>query len=195
MKKNLTLLLILLSLSPVVLGQTAAKGLEGSWQGTLDAGEKLRLVLTVSKSNDGAYSGKIDSLDQGASIPIEVITVEGDSVRLELKTVDAVFEGKLNPDRSELIGKFSQGGAVLPLTFKRSAESKPEAPAAKTGTPQRPLDVPVDVTVPLPPTAFRAGGEISLLRAAYDGMAEPMSSLPGRVDGRRFSGAKLATYE
>src|SRR6266705_3582960 len=116
MKQKLTfILLILFTLSAQVFGQTAAQGLEGSWQGTLDAGAKLRLVLTVSKSNDGAYTGKIDSLDQGATIPIEVITVEGDAVRLELKTVGAVFEGKLNPERSELSGNFSQGGGVLPL--------------------------------------------------------------------------------
>jgi len=162
MKKKLTLLLILLTLSARVFGQTAARGLEGSWQGTLDAGAKLRLVLTVSKSNDGVYTGKIDSLDQGATIPIEVITVEGDAVRLELKTVGAVFEGKLNSDRSELSGNFSQGGGVLPLTFKRSAEAKPEAPAAKPATPQRPLDVPVDVTVPVQPTAFKGGGKTHL---------------------------------
>jgi len=197
MKNVLTLLLILLSLSPVVLGQTAAKGVEGSWQGTLDAGEKLRLVLTVSKSNDGAYSGKIDSLDQGASIPIEVITVEGDSVRLELKTVDAVFEGKLNPDRSELSGKFSQGGSVLPLTFKRSVEAKPEAPAAKPATPQRPLDVPVDVTVPVPPAAFKAGGKTHFcyeLHITNYGRADVVLT---RVElmGGGSPGTKFATYE
>ena len=149
MNKKITTLLLLLGLAVPLLGQTPAKGLEGSWQGTLDAGERLRLVLTVSKSTDGTYSGKIDSLDQGATIPIEVITVSGDSVRLELKTVGAVFEGKLNADRSELTGQFSQGGALLPLTFKRSVEASPEAPSTKPSAPQKPLDVPVDVTVPV----------------------------------------------
>src|SRR5262249_11126173 len=67
-----------------------AAGVEGTWQGTLDAGEKLRLVLTISKSASG-YTGNIDSLDQGASIPADV-TVNGDSVRVELKSVGAVYE-------------------------------------------------------------------------------------------------------
>lgn len=162
MNKKIALLLILLSLSTHLFGQTPAKGLEGAWQGTLDAGEKLRLVLTVSKANDGAYSGKIDSLDQGASIPIEVITVNGDSVRLELKTVGAVFEGKLNADRSELTGQFSQGGAILPLAFRRSGEAVAEAQATKPAAPQRPLDVPVEVTMPLRPTEFKGGGKTHL---------------------------------
>src|SRR6185295_17974028 len=163
MKKKLFLLLILVALSTHVFAQAGAKGIEGSWQGTLDAGEKLRLVLTVSKAADGTYTGKIDSLDQGAIVPIEVITVKGDSVRLEMKSVDAVFEGKMNSNSSELTGNFSQGGNTLPLTFKRSAEAKTEAPpakpeaqaakpeaqTAKPAAPQRPLDVPVEVSIPV----------------------------------------------
>lgn len=162
MNKKIALLLILLSLSTRLFGQTASKGLEGVWQGTLDAGEKLRLVLTVSKAADGAYSGKIDSLDQGASIPIEVITVNGDSVRLELKTVGGVFEGKLNANRSELTGNFSQAGTLLPLTLKRSDEAIAEAQATKPAAPQRPIDVPVDVKIPVRPAEFKGGGKTHL---------------------------------
>lgn len=162
MNKKIALLLILFALSTSMFGQTGAKGLEGTWEGTLDAGEKLRLVLIVSKVNDGAYSGKIDSLDQGASIPIEVITVDGNSVRLELKTVGGVFEGKLNADHSELTGTFSQGGALLPLTLKRSAKPIAEAQVAKPAAPQRPIDVPVDVTMPVRPTEFKGGGKTHL---------------------------------
>src|SRR6185295_2108661 len=101
--------------------QTPAKGFEGSWQGTLEAGgTKLRLVLTVTKSDAGAYAGKVDSLDQGATIPIDIITVNGDAVRLEVKSPAIVFEGTLNKERTELTGTFSQGGQQIPLTFKRS---------------------------------------------------------------------------
>jgi hypothetical protein len=168
MNKKIALLLVLLSLSVRLLGQTPARGLEGVWQGTLDAGEKLRLVLTISKSADGSFSGKVDSLDQGASIPIDVITVNGDSVRLELKTVGGVFEGKLNADHSELTGTFSQGGAVLPLGFKRGGEASAQAQATKPDqatkptTPQRPIDVPVDVVIPAPPIAFNGGAKTHL---------------------------------
>jgi hypothetical protein len=162
MNKKIAALLILVGLSGQMLGQTPTKGVEGSWQGTLDAGEKLRLVLTVSKSTGGAYSGKLDSLDQGSSIPIEVIAVSGDSVRLELKTVGAVFEGKLNADRSELTGTFSQGGASFPLVFKRSGEAIAGAQAAKPSSPQRPIDVPVDVAISVQPAVFKGGGRTHL---------------------------------
>ena len=71
MKKILLMLLLLLALSCLVFSQTPAKDFEGAWQGTLDAGgTKLRLVVTITKSEAGAYSGKLDSLDQGATLPI-----------------------------------------------------------------------------------------------------------------------------
>lgn len=157
MTKKLSLLLILICFTGQLFGQTGVRSLEGSWQGTLDVGQKLRLALTVSKSPDGAYSGKVDSLDQGTSIPIEVIKVSAESVRLELQTVGAVFEGKLNADGSELAGQFSQGGNSFPLTFKRGAAAAVEAP--KPSPPQRPLDIPVEVVVPVPPTTFKGGGK------------------------------------
>ncbi len=160
MTKKIAVLLILICLAGQLFGQTPAKSLEGSWHGTLDAGQKLRLVLTVSKSPDGAYSGKMDSLDQGAIIPIEVIKVDGDSVRLELQTVEAVFEGKLNANSSELSGQFSQGGANLPLTFKRGAATNTETP--KPSPPQKPMDVPVEVVIPAPPITFSGGGKTHL---------------------------------
>ena len=107
MKHGLLMLLFLLGLSCQVFGQTRAKDFEGSWQGTLEAsGTKLRVALTVTKSDTGAYAGKLDSLDQGATIPIDTITVNGDAVRLEIKSPAIVFEGTLNRERTELTGTF-----------------------------------------------------------------------------------------
>ena len=130
MKRILLILLFLLGLSCVVFGQ-AQLGLEGSWLGTLEAGEtKLRLVLTITRSDAGTYAGKFESLDQDATIPIDTITLNGDDVRMEVKSAGIVFESVLNKERTELTGKFSQGGQVIPLTLKRSEQ----APAA-TPTP------------------------------------------------------------
>jgi dienelactone hydrolase len=123
MKNSLLMLLFLLCLSSQLFGQTPAKDFEASWQGTLEAGgTKLRLVLTVTKSA-GAYTAKLDSLDQGATIPVDTIMVNGDAVRLEMKSVQAVFEGVLNKERTELTGTFTQGGQQFPLTLKRSEQA------------------------------------------------------------------------
>jgi uncharacterized protein len=130
MKNSLLMLLLLLGLSCQVFAQTQPKDIVGSWNGTLDAGEqKLRLVVTVTKSDTGVYSGKLESVDQGATIPIDTITVNGDAVRLEIKEPAIVYEGTLNKERTELTGTFNQGGQQFPLTLKRSE------PAAATPSP------------------------------------------------------------
>jgi uncharacterized protein len=134
MKNSLLMLLLLLGLSCPVIGQTPAKGFEGSWQGTLEAGgTKLRLVVTVTKSDAGTYAGKLESLDQGATIPIDTITVNGDAVRLEIKSQAIVFEGTLNKEHTELTGTFTQADQQLPLTLKRSEQA---AVATPTPTPK-----------------------------------------------------------
>ena len=163
MKNRLSMLLFLLGLSCQVLAQTPAQGLEGSWQGTLEAGgAKLRLVLTVTKSDTGAYAAKLDSLDQGASMPVDTITVDSNAVRVEIKSVGAVFAGVLNKERTELAGKFSQAGQEFPLTFKRSEEGATAAAAPPKPKPDysAPADAPYtaeDVVVKTPAGHTLAG--------------------------------------
>lgn len=136
-------LLFLLGLSCLSFGQTPAKDFEGSWQGTLEAGgTKLRLVLTVTKAAASAYAGKLDSLDQGATIPIDTITVNGDAVRLEIKSPAIVFEGALNKERTELTGTFTQGDQQFPLTFKRSEQAAVMPPPKPKPDYSAPADAP-----------------------------------------------------
>jgi dipeptidyl aminopeptidase/acylaminoacyl peptidase len=146
--KRVLMLLFLLGLSSPVPAQAPTKGFEGSWQGALDAGgTTLRLLLKVTKSNAGAYSAELVSLDQGsASIPVDSISIKGDSVRLEMKPVGATFVGVLNQARTELAGTFAQGGQELPLTFKRE-EKAAEQPAAKPAA-SRPAPPKPDYSAP-----------------------------------------------
>jgi alpha-beta hydrolase superfamily lysophospholipase len=132
MKNKILLLVFLLGLSCQVVGQTPAKGFTGSWQGTLEAGgAKLRLVVTVTKSDAGVFAGKLESLDQGATIPIDTITVNGDAVRFEIKSPAIVFEGTLNKERTELTGTFTQGDQKIPLTLRQSEPAAVTPPAVK----------------------------------------------------------------
>ena len=132
MKNRFWMFLFLLGLSCQGFAQTPPKGFEGWWQGTLEpGGTKLRLVLTVTKSDAGTYAGKLDSLDQGATLPIDTITVNSDAVRVEIKSAAIVFEGVLNKERTELTGTFTQAGQKLPLTFKRSEQAAAIPPKPK----------------------------------------------------------------
>jgi len=104
-------------------GQDADAKPEGDWEGTLDAGRvKLRMVLHVTRK-EGAYGATLDSPDQGAlGIPIETVTVTGDSIKMDMKSLRATYVGKLARDGSSIGGDFTQGQTV-PLTFTRVASS------------------------------------------------------------------------
>jgi pimeloyl-ACP methyl ester carboxylesterase len=94
-------------------------GLEGDWQGTLTAGPtSLRVVFHFTKTFENVYSAVIQSLDQGTRFPADTVQVNGDSVRVEAKIVQGVFEGALNADKTTLKGTWTQG-ASLPLELKR----------------------------------------------------------------------------
>ncbi|MBZ5505072.1 MAG: hypothetical protein LAO78_06265 [Acidobacteriia bacterium] len=108
-----------------------SQGIVGDWNGTLDVqGTKLRLVLHVKKNADGKLTATIDSLDQNANgIPVSAIEQTGNNVKLELSSIAAAYQGKLNPAGNEMVGEWKQGGA-LPLTFRRAggktADEKPK---------------------------------------------------------------------
>jgi pimeloyl-ACP methyl ester carboxylesterase len=105
---------------------------EGDWKGTIDAGGvKLDLILHVS-SKDGALSATLDSPDQGATgLAIDSITVTGKSLRFEMKSLGASYEGVYSADGSQIEGQFSQQTARLPLTFKRMGKNDSSESALK----------------------------------------------------------------
>ena len=145
MKNTLLILLLLSGLSWQVFGQTQPKGIEGSWNGTLDAGAaKLRLLVTVTKSDAGVYGGKFESLDQGATIPLDTVTLKGDDVSFESKAAGIVFDAVLNKEGTELAGMFKQGGQEIPLTLKRGGRQQPRRSRS-------PRQSPTILLPPMPP--------------------------------------------
>ncbi|MBI3681696.1 MAG: alpha/beta hydrolase [Acidobacteria bacterium] len=95
--------------------------LAGKWLGALKAGSiELRVALHIDKGAGGVYTGKLDSIDQGATgIPLDKIVLDGAAVSFESPAVRASYKGTLNREGDEIKGVWSQGGASLPLDFKR----------------------------------------------------------------------------
>jgi hypothetical protein len=95
-----------------------SKGLLGTWEGALDVqGKSLRLVLSLANSPDGA-TGRLVSLDQSNfEMPVTTIAEEKSRLKLTVDMVSGGFEGEIKGD--EISGTWTQGGASLPLTFKR----------------------------------------------------------------------------
>ncbi len=94
--------------------------LEGTWEGIL-AG-KLKLVVNISKLSDGSYSGVIDSVNQGASFPVDSIAFDANkaTLRFTVSKVGGIYEGTFSNDRAQIAGTWSQAGSKADLTFTRT---------------------------------------------------------------------------
>jgi len=130
---------------PIELQRSAAPGaaapasisqpnLVGDWAGTLDAGPaQLRLLLHIKADQNGALSGTLDSIDQGANdIPISNVAFKDGKLSLNVAAVNGTYEGTVNKDATEINGTWTQGQA-LDLNFKR-AQAQAAAPKAATPT-------------------------------------------------------------
>jgi dienelactone hydrolase len=114
--------------APAVAQSKAAPGvagLEGEWQGTLDAGgTKLRVVLKVTRNGEGKLTATLVSLDQNAKeVPVSAIEQSGDDVKVEVAAAGGSYAGKMSVGGMEIAGEWKQGGVSLPLVFKRSGLS------------------------------------------------------------------------
>jgi uncharacterized protein (TIGR03435 family) len=98
-----------------------ARGIVGTWQGTLHAGKDLRVVFQVYKAVGGGYHADSYSIDQSENVlPVTKTVLDGATVRFSMPEVDGVFEGKLSPDAKSIVGNLRQRGRSLPLTLARA---------------------------------------------------------------------------
>jgi pimeloyl-ACP methyl ester carboxylesterase len=103
-----------------------AHSIAGEWQGMVS---RLHLIVKIEQTADGSFTAKLTSVDQGnVTIPIDVVSFSPANVlRLELRSIGAVYEGKLSDDGSEVAGTWQQGGNSIPLKLHRpgAAATKP----------------------------------------------------------------------
>jgi uncharacterized protein (TIGR03435 family) len=98
-----------------------AQDITATWQGTLHAGQDLRIVLKISKADAGGYKADFYSIDQGGqALPVDKITVDGSSVKMSLKLIGGTYDGKLSADGKSILGNWTQGPNPLALNFARA---------------------------------------------------------------------------
>jgi pimeloyl-ACP methyl ester carboxylesterase len=102
---------------PTVQKQDSSK-LEGVWLGTLKGKTDLRLGFSVV-ATPGKLTATMSSVDQGVDgIAVKEVIERDGTVRFELPSIKATFEGKMNKEGTEIVGEWKQG-TTLPLTLKR----------------------------------------------------------------------------
>lgn len=95
------------------------------------------------------------------------VKLEGQKVHFEITQIGGVYEGTLSADQKQITGTWTQAGVpAQPLNLSRSetgASAKASEPAAAPGPKEKPITLPLDVTVPIAPTAFKADGKMHLV--------------------------------
>ncbi len=130
MKKIFVILSLLVTVSLPLIAQH--KNISGIWEGKLNAGVTLRIVFHLQKDTSGAYSGTMDSPDQGANgLPLGRISLIHDSVIIEVPIAKGYFRS-LRVSDSVLNGVWLQGPAKFPLELKHvlaaSVANRPQTP-------------------------------------------------------------------
>lgn len=97
------------------------QSLADTWQGTLHAGQDLRIVVKISKADDGGYKAVFYSIDQtGEGIPVTKISQDGTAVTFSVSLIAGSYDGKLSPDEKTITGNWTQGPTPVPLVLTRA---------------------------------------------------------------------------
>jgi len=131
-------LLLLAALPGALLGQA----IEGTWQGTLAAGDRnpeIRLAFTVAK-NGNVYEGRFYNLENGRQFSLGGITLQGAALKIVIPGNGMSYEGRVESDGVSISGNLIQGTNPIPLVLKRAtaqtAWELPAAPAPPKGLPE-----------------------------------------------------------
>lgn len=108
-----------------------SRSFEGSWFGTLRASPtvSLRLAFGIDAGPDGSLTGTFGSLDQDPTpIPVSRVSQANDGITIEVAAIGARYEGTMNADGAEIVGRFMQGGGSWDLSVKRGRPQEPKRP-------------------------------------------------------------------
>jgi len=97
-----------------------SQDLRGQWNGSLHVqGSELKLIFHVAKPDD-VYKSTMDSPDQNAKdIVVTTTSFNFPTVRFEISSIGAVYEGVISNDQATITGKWMQSGVTLPLILER----------------------------------------------------------------------------
>jgi hypothetical protein len=96
-------------------------GLQGTWLGILEARPaRLRMIVRVSASADGALTATLDMPDQkSGELYLDSISLDGATVSFTFNQLRASYSGEMSADGSTVIGSWVTGERDFPLNLKR----------------------------------------------------------------------------
>lgn len=105
--------------------QASDIGPESTWQGTLDLGANtLRIQFQFTRQEDGTYTGKLISVDQGNTvIDLDSVEIADHDLTIRCKKIGLTFSGKWDESWQKITGTLTQG-ADFPMELVKFAVPK-----------------------------------------------------------------------
>lgn len=117
-------------------GTYAQSAFNGIWEGKMNAGMEIRMIFHISQDASKNFIVTIESPEQGLrDIKASAVTVNNDSIKIEIGRFGASYSGKLKGD-SSITGTFKQG-LQFALNLKK-VEKVTEIVRAQTPVPPFP---------------------------------------------------------
>ena len=128
--------IIFLTVSLMLAVSTFSQDIKGSWNGVLNVGAKLPLVINISEK-EGIYSATMDSPAQGAKdIPVSAVNFENAKLIFSIVNLNVEYNGVWRND--SIVGTFKQNGMTFPLNLSRTQVT--EESLVPTVKPQDPIE-------------------------------------------------------
>ena len=101
------------------------KGIEGAWSGSIKLpGAELPLVVHIQKEKDGSLKATTDSPTQGAfRMAVDSIVFDKGTLTFEQKRIRGKYVGKINTQRTQFQGTWTQGASSPLALVKGDAEA------------------------------------------------------------------------
>jgi hypothetical protein len=108
-------------IAPTPTSEPFSTALEGRWEGVLQLTTRTEHVtLMMENTEEGRGRARMVNVDEGGLTVPAVVTQNDASVTVELHGLEGFYSGKLDAQRTEIGGTFTQGSMRLPLTFHRA---------------------------------------------------------------------------
>jgi uncharacterized protein (TIGR03435 family) len=92
----------------------------GTWQGTMQFRDGVRIVLKISKGSSGiggVWKGELYNIDSGNASAIPSIALQGTDVRFAIASIEANYAGTLSADGASMAGTWTQGSGSYALNL------------------------------------------------------------------------------
>ena len=114
---------MLLGFRSAPLGAQGTQDITGTWQGTMQVGRAMRIVVKVSKAdsaaNNGGWKGVLYNIDSGSASVVPSITLAGADVKFTIASIEGAYAGKLAEDGKSMAGTWTQGSGTYALNLAR----------------------------------------------------------------------------